>query len=389
MFSCPELPFRQQHLQHHIPQNTGAATASCSPEESYSINRRSQSSLPLPAIVFHIIPVLNICSPLRLSGTFLSGNAKLSTGVVATAVHLLTITLCWWSSEWYGVYTLICNTPRLSRLGVSQVDKGLCVGRATTAVLTLSYTLRYLVRLLYCNSNDGKQMPEKTKPDAAQHDKGFLVERNRQGSLPMPPEPDGEAPRPPHPRDAFVDSIQGNLFTSQETVQVGAQQGGMAASAAAKSPATEEQVEVAEETDGEVFRRGQAFPAGNAFNLAAAPAAPLPVADTGRVQQRTETSDDETANYYDWKVLFPELKVLILGLSEITAECERIAAWKSWPEDHKGEGGAQDWKVGGGDIGSWDLKGFAEKFDKTDVMGALYFCIFKETINKNQHISPE
>lgn len=53
----------------------------------------------------------------------------------------------------------------------------------------------------------------------------------------------------------------------------------------------------------------------------------------------------DTPNYYDWQDLFPELRCLVDGISEITAECKRVAAWKAWPEKHYDEGGAQDWKV--------------------------------------------
>ena len=58
-----------------------------------------------------------------------------------------------------------------------------------------------------------------------------------------------------------------------------------------------------------------------------------------------EPSQEDTANYYDWKEVFPELEVLVHGMAEIMAECLQVAAWKAWPEKHYEEGKMQDWKV--------------------------------------------
>jgi len=58
-----------------------------------------------------------------------------------------------------------------------------------------------------------------------------------------------------------------------------------------------------------------------------------------------ETPENDTPNYYDWRDLFPALQSLVDGMSEISAECGQVAAWKAWPEKHYDEGGTQDWKV--------------------------------------------
>ena len=58
-----------------------------------------------------------------------------------------------------------------------------------------------------------------------------------------------------------------------------------------------------------------------------------------------EPRDDGTANFYEWRDVFPELEALAMGLPEITAECLQVASWKAWPEKHYEEGGGQDWKV--------------------------------------------
>ena len=55
--------------------------------------------------------------------------------------------------------------------------------------------------------------------------------------------------------------------------------------------------------------------------------------------------DDGTPNYFDWKELFPELQVLVHGMSEIFAECSQVSNWKAWPEKHYDKEGEQDWKV--------------------------------------------
>lgn len=58
-----------------------------------------------------------------------------------------------------------------------------------------------------------------------------------------------------------------------------------------------------------------------------------------------EPHQEDTANYYDWKEVFPELEVLVHGMAEIMAECSQVAAWQAWPEKHYEDGGMQDWKV--------------------------------------------
>lgn len=55
--------------------------------------------------------------------------------------------------------------------------------------------------------------------------------------------------------------------------------------------------------------------------------------------------DEGTPNYFDWKELFPELQVLVHGMSEILAECSQVSNWKAWPEKHYDKDGEQDWKV--------------------------------------------
>lgn len=55
--------------------------------------------------------------------------------------------------------------------------------------------------------------------------------------------------------------------------------------------------------------------------------------------------EDGTPNYFNWKELFPELKVLVEGLADISAECIQVSNWRAWPEKHYEEGGEQDWKV--------------------------------------------
>lgn len=55
--------------------------------------------------------------------------------------------------------------------------------------------------------------------------------------------------------------------------------------------------------------------------------------------------DDGTPNYFDWKEIYPELQVLVHGMSEILAECSQVSNWKAWPEKHYDREGEQDWKV--------------------------------------------
>lgn len=62
-------------------------------------------------------------------------------------------------------------------------------------------------------------------------------------------------------------------------------------------------------------------------------------------QTAAPTEGAGTPNYYDWKELFPELKLLIRAFAEIATECADVGGWKAWPEQHYGEGGGQDWKV--------------------------------------------
>lgn len=51
-------------------------------------------------------------------------------------------------------------------------------------------------------------------------------------------------------------------------------------------------------------------------------------------------------NYYDWRVIYPELQLLIDNYDIIAKEAFRVAGWTAWPEYHFREGGeTNDWTV--------------------------------------------
>jgi aspartyl/asparaginyl beta-hydroxylase (cupin superfamily) len=56
-----------------------------------------------------------------------------------------------------------------------------------------------------------------------------------------------------------------------------------------------------------------------------------------------------TENYYDWKEIFPELRILLDNFDVIKAEAEKISQWVPWPEDHfnvkEMESNAKEWRV--------------------------------------------
>lgn len=58
-----------------------------------------------------------------------------------------------------------------------------------------------------------------------------------------------------------------------------------------------------------------------------------------------ESNAIASPNYFDWNELYPELKILVEGLSEILQECLQVSSWRAWPEKHYDEGCGQDWKV--------------------------------------------
>ena len=52
-----------------------------------------------------------------------------------------------------------------------------------------------------------------------------------------------------------------------------------------------------------------------------------------------------TPNYFDWKEIYPELRILIENLSVIQEESRKVPKWTNWPEDHYSVGGEGSWTV--------------------------------------------
>jgi hypothetical protein len=51
------------------------------------------------------------------------------------------------------------------------------------------------------------------------------------------------------------------------------------------------------------------------------------------------------AFYDDWKALYPELEIMMDGITDILTEVQAICSWTPWPEKHYSDGGKEDWKV--------------------------------------------
>jgi len=49
--------------------------------------------------------------------------------------------------------------------------------------------------------------------------------------------------------------------------------------------------------------------------------------------------------YYDWKVTFPHLSILIDNINDLKYEASRINGWVPWPEEHYMQDSETDWKV--------------------------------------------
>ena len=132
----------------------------------------------------------------------------------------------------------------------------------------------------------------------------------------------------------------------------------MAAAAAAAAAATAAAAAAAAAAVAAGDATGAARPPTHEYNISGAlvpvppPVRARPTAGTGvgsgdadEPRDDRYGHDNETANFYDWRDVFPELEALARGLPEITAECLKVAAWKAWPEKHYEEGGGRDWKV--------------------------------------------
>lgn len=148
--------------------------------------------------------------------------------------------------------------------------------------------------------------------------------------LENPPQPVGAAPprpTPPPPPPPPLNSNLGGRVVPNQDIEVSA--------AAAAAVVGDRQIDEAPTAQEGGFA-SRTSGSGQALNLSDEL---VPIAAAGEVPQ------DDTPNYHDWQNLFPELKVLVDGLSEIAAECAQVAAWKAWPEKHYDEGGGQDWKV--------------------------------------------
>lgn len=154
----------------------------------------------------------------------------------------------------------------------------------------------------------------------------------------VPIQPDGMAPLPPPPPPGAApkrlleqEVPKSPLFPEDRTAVVVPNVNGEVAVRQGQHDEGEK------EEEGEDEEEELSSPAAvQAFNISGEL---VPVAVAG------ESLEDDTPNYYDWQDLFPELKPLVDGKSEITAEAKQVGAWKAWPEKHYDEGGAQDWKV--------------------------------------------
>jgi hypothetical protein len=49
--------------------------------------------------------------------------------------------------------------------------------------------------------------------------------------------------------------------------------------------------------------------------------------------------------YFDWRVLFPELQILLDNFDSILEEAKTIQKWIPWPEDHFAKNGVTNWTV--------------------------------------------
>lgn len=49
--------------------------------------------------------------------------------------------------------------------------------------------------------------------------------------------------------------------------------------------------------------------------------------------------------YYDWKVTYPFLSILIDNIHDLKHEASRISGWVPWPEEHYMQDSETDWKV--------------------------------------------
>jgi len=51
-------------------------------------------------------------------------------------------------------------------------------------------------------------------------------------------------------------------------------------------------------------------------------------------------------NYFDWRLIYPELQILLDNIETITTESAHLPQWIPWPEDHYAENSNPDnWTV--------------------------------------------
>lgn len=54
----------------------------------------------------------------------------------------------------------------------------------------------------------------------------------------------------------------------------------------------------------------------------------------------------ESSNYYNWRIVYPELQILLDNIETIRNESVNLPKWTPWPEDHYAEGNSpESWTV--------------------------------------------
>ncbi len=70
-------------------------------------------------------------------------------------------------------------------------------------------------------------------------------------------------------------------------------------------------------------------------------------ADILRGGGRGTGTEDDTACFFNWHEIYPQLALLRDNVKEIAKEAQSVEHWTPWPEEHydMSSGGARDWKV--------------------------------------------
>lgn len=255
-------------------------------------------------------------------------NAFCTTNALAWAVgawlSLLVLDLLLCHSYWLCFsYTCYLSSPGATT-GVTPEKLGFTPGYSSSAAS--------LISIVSCLQHPSDNVNLAVCDPAAM---GGVEDVASKAVLENPPQPVGTAPPPPTPRPPppppLNSNLGGRVVVPNQDVE---------ASAAAAGVGDRQVDEAQAAQEGGFASRTSG--AGQTLNLSREL---VPIAAAG------EVPPDDTPNYYDWQDLFPELKALVDGLSEIAAECAQVAAWKAWPEKHYDEGGGQDWKVRFGSMG--------------------------------------